>query len=103
MIIFSGNTTIEYGMTAAGQFFENHKINKSDGIIRTTTDPERFLRWMIQSEVDEEIMRHQRERLCALLKMYWELGAPEVIRGSFNKELYLKIIKAKKENGTLDR
>jgi hypothetical protein len=103
MMIFSGDTVTEYGLTPAGQFFEMHQVGKTVAIMRTTPDPERFLRWMIQSEVDRELEDEQRERLIKVLQIYWTLIDGDILRGSFNKELYLQIIEVKRKNGTLYR
>jgi hypothetical protein len=53
MVLVSGNHIIEYGMTAGGQMFERHHVG-SKGIVRTTSNPEQFLRWLIQSEIDAD-------------------------------------------------
>lgn len=53
MTLTNGNHVISYGMTAKGQLFEHHQVG-SKGIIRTTTKPEQFLRWMIASEIDAD-------------------------------------------------
>lgn len=103
MIIISGESEIEYGTTPGGQFFEKHTIGKGVGIVRITPDPERFLRWMIQSEVNEEFENKHREYLCNILAEWWPMKNFNTFRGSFNKELYLKIIQAKKNNGTLHK
>lgn len=56
MTLTNGDHTIEYGMTPAGQMFERHKLGVRS-ITRTTVDTERFLLWMIQSEIDADVQQ----------------------------------------------
>lgn len=95
-MIFSGSTVTEYGLTPAGQFFEKHQVGKHNAYMRTTWDPERFLRWMIQSEVDQQLEDEQRHRMIRVLKVYWGLNYGDTVRGFFNEDLYQKVIAAKK-------
>jgi hypothetical protein len=100
MRITTGKNTIDYGVTQNGQMYEAHTVG-STKIVRATPDPERFLRWMIQSEIDEDLKHTLRIKSLLYYKIWWELPDDVCKAGRFNKELYLKIIQAKKDNGTL--
>lgn len=50
MILFSGNTSTEYGTTPKGNFFELKKGTKGS-IFRSTPNPLKFLEWITASEV----------------------------------------------------
>lgn len=103
MQLTTGNHTIEYGTTPKGQLFELHKIGNRTGIMRVTTSAELFLRWIIADEVTEYITRETRERYIKAIKPFWTICKGDNVRGSFNEELYKKVIAAKKANGTLYR
>lgn len=100
MTIIHGNTAIEYGLTPGGQFFELHQEGKSF-FARITPDPERFLRWIIQSEVDREMEDRQRRQFVRMVSEWWEKSDGWSHRGQFNAELYYRIVEAKRQNGTL--
>lgn len=101
MKITSGNHTVEYGTTPGGQLFELHKIGNNKGIMRITSNAELFLRWIIADEVTKDITQQTRDRYIKAIKPYWTISSGDELRGSFNEELYLKVIKAKKDNGTI--
>lgn len=100
MMIITGDVTTEYGITPMGQFFEKKKVGNNTGIVRVTVSPERFLRWLIQSEVDIETENIMREKMIKLIRTWWENNEDGTM-GSFNRELYLRIIEAKRKNGTI--
>lgn len=100
MTITNGDTTTEYGTTPGGQLFER-RISGNIIIQRATNNPERFLNWIVESEEKEYIENKRREQLAKLLSVWWYLSDDISFRGTFNKELYLKVVAAKKANGTL--
>lgn len=101
MIIFHGNFTTEYGMTPGGCFTEKHSNGKF-GYVRATKECERFLRWIIATEVNKDIERRRREQLVQLIARWWtEAEEGKRYGGSFNKDQYFKYIQAKIDNGSL--
>lgn len=103
-MIITGNKTVEYGMTTHGNLTQHVKIG-NHGVVRVTTDPERFLRWIIAPEVNKEIEMRRRKILCRYLRLMWNHESRlqrDTIHSMFNEEHYLKVIQAKIDNGTLE-
>lgn len=88
-------TTTEFGTTKSGNFTKI--ITGHDfAICYCTSDPGRFLEWMVSDEVKEE--RKQEEEKLKLLKIigFWELQkAAGCFRGSFDNDHYQKVLNYK--------
>lgn len=90
MTITTGNTTIEYSVTPNGQYTE--KVTGPKGtILRSTPSVGKFLAWLLRREIESD------EFQVSVLRMstWWELKGNDQIRGSFDVELYKRVIVAK--------
>lgn len=94
MIVTSLNKTIEYGCTPAGQFFEKTSCNKGS-VIKTSTDPQALLKWLLGSVIADEIKQENKEFNLMKCIGWWEMQIGHFHHGSFNLELYKKVLKAK--------
>lgn len=99
---FVGDTKVQYSVTEGGNFCKF--ISKSGNIVafHATPRPENFLDWILQDAKREVQCLVLRKKLMDIIAPWWNLKDPICHRGHFNRELYLKIIEAKKENGTLN-
>lgn len=99
MMLIHGDIATEYGHTPAGQWFEVHRNICTGKVLasRSTPDNERFMRWIIQSEVDKDVENQLRDRKLRVIKCFWTICCGDSIRGTFNQDLYLKIIEAKEK------
>lgn len=88
-------TSTEFGVTKGGNFTKS--ISGNDfAIVYCTSNPGRFLEWMVSDEVKEE--KKQEEEKLKLLKIigFWELQkASSCFRGSFDIKQYTKILNHK--------
>lgn len=88
-------TSTEFGVTKGGNFTKS--ISGNDfAIVYCTSNPGRFLEWMVSDEVREE--KKQEEEKLKLLKIIssWELHkAFECFRGGFNLDHYKKVLNYK--------
>jgi len=88
-------TSTEFGITKGGNFTKS--ISGNDfAIVYCTSNPGRFLEWMVSDEVKEE--KKQEDEKLKLLKIIssWELHkAFECFRGGFNLDHYKKVLNYK--------
>jgi hypothetical protein len=104
MILFSQDSHIEYGFTPSGQFHETFRNSKTGKLefSRVTTDVQQFLGWMIREEIISYKEKRVRAALVLFMKKFWTCRlTPDDLRGSFNEDLYNKIIERSKKDGTI--
>lgn len=97
------DSIVEHGIASMGQYYEKHQVAPGKYFIRTTRDSGRFTTWMnwdrINMEAEKEIKPVIDRQRGILISIYEQIA--KSCHGHFNAELYLKIIKAKRNNGTI--
>lgn len=90
------STDIQYTMTRGGSACAMHYYNGKLVACQATVDMERFLRWIIQSEVDKEVQALHKAVLQEMIERWWTSPQAWGLRGTFNQELYDKFLKARR-------
>lgn len=94
MTTITGIQQTEFGVTAKGHFYK--KVSNGKCIaIRSTPDVKRFLEMIFEVDVKKIIEDKERLMRIPAYKAWWTGQSETFFRGSFNEDLYLKIIAAK--------
>ena len=88
-------TTTEFSVTPNGNFIATVATNDKV-LIRTTPEVSKFVTWMMGSSCPLE--ESEEDRKISLMRMisWWEMPTAKS-RGSFNVELYNRILSIKKQ------
>ena len=95
MTYYEGNISVNYALTTEGQYMQ--LITTPKGIvIMATPDVDKFLKRLLQSEVDREERIEKKAIYLMKVQQFWSNRCrAENIRGQFNIEHYTKVIQAK--------
>lgn len=95
MQIITGNKTIEYSMTTGGSFMRTISLPDGRKIIHSAKCTAKMLGLMMYDEAEKQ--RQEFIRKFNLMKAisFWEMHDEITITGSFNREHYYRVLKAK--------
>lgn len=96
MQITTENKTITYSVTPQGAFMRTIEV-KTGGfkVIHATKDVNQFLGFMLCDEAEKKREKFMRDLGLMRMINYWEMPTGDSKAGSFNVELYKKVLAAK--------
>lgn len=94
MTTITGIQQTEFGVTDKDHFYKKVSNGKCT-IIRSTPNVKHFLEMIFEADVKKTIEDKERLMRMPAYKSWWTGQSETFFRGSFNEDLYLKIITAK--------